>query len=81
MSDCAIFAGVTAISFPIGWVSGVVHTTLLTAPAAVGSEVLCAGLSSKVPIPSMWTAASLGGLAGFMMAYQNSTGGAVAADQ
>ena len=80
--DWATFAGVTGISFPIGWVSGKIcslkafsfHRLCLLHQTHTWCHPMCVGMSSKTPIPMMWTAVTIGGLAGFMMAYQQSAG-------
>lgn len=59
LTDWGVFALCTGGSLPYGWVAG--HRTQW-------------GLSSGMARPSMYMAGMIGATAGFMMAYQQSTG-------
>ncbi|KAL4436093.1 hypothetical protein ABPG77_005541 [Micractinium sp. CCAP 211/92] len=61
-NDWMIFGGMTAASFPLGYLAGAQRS-----PAF-------AKVSGAMGRPSMWMGATLGALAGFMLAYQNSSG-------
>lgn len=62
LTDWSIFAGLAAISFPLGWAAG--------APASP----MYARVSGNMARPSAIAATVLGATAGYMLAYQNSSG-------
>ncbi|KAL4855037.1 Protein S-acyltransferase 11 [Chlorella vulgaris] len=62
LEDWGLAAAVTAISFPLGYLAGAQRS-----PAF-------AKVSGAMAVPTMWAAACMGGVAGFLLAYQNSNG-------
>ncbi|KAF1328608.1 putative mitochondrial protein, partial [Globisporangium splendens] len=67
-NDYLQWGGVTAVSFPLGYVFGTTsYSSELWKPR------LCAKLNPRVARPSMWVTGLLGSLGGFLWAYQNSS--------
>ena len=62
LKDWATFGGLTAISYPLGYLAG-------ASPSPAFAKV-----SGSMARPSAVTASIIGALAGFMLAYQNSSG-------
>jgi hypothetical protein len=62
MSDWAIFGGLTAGSYPVGYWAG-------ASPSPAFARV-----SGAMARPSAVAGAAMGALAGFMLAYQNASG-------
>lgn len=62
INDWAIFGGLAAISYPLGWAAGAQPSPMY------------AKISGNMARPSAVMAALMGAAAGFMLAYQNSSG-------
>ena len=62
LTDWGIFAGLTAVSFPLGYAAG-------ASPSPSFAKI-----SGNMGRPSAMAATFMGALAGFMLAYQNSSG-------
>ena len=62
LDDWVLFGGVTGISFPLGYYAGVTRSPAFSK------------VSGAMARPSMWAGAAMGLTAGFMLAYQNSSG-------
>lgn len=62
VSDWAIFGGVGAVSYPLGYAAG-------ASPSPSFAKI-----SGNMARPSAAMAAIMGAMAGFMLAYQNSSG-------
>lgn len=62
LTDWGVFGGLSAISYPLGYAAG-------ASPSPAFAKV-----SGNMARPSAGMAAILGAIAGFMLAYQNSSG-------
>lgn len=62
LTDWGVFAGLTAISLPLGYAAG-------SSPSPAFAKV-----SGNMARPSMVAGAVMGAAAGFLLAYQNSCG-------
>lgn len=77
--DWATFAGTSAACYPFGWAVGKCAFALLTVIRMVRLHISAhtlplTGVGPKVPKQSAIMGAMIGGLGGFMLAYQQSAG-------
>ncbi|KAJ0410769.1 hypothetical protein ATCC90586_001398 [Pythium insidiosum] len=65
--DYLRWGGITALSFPLGYVFGASSVEPSTGARA------CVKVHPRVARPSMWVTGMLGSLGGFLLAYQSSS--------